>query len=431
MARDTRLAQDITDERARATRLFQAGVDAADPEAATKAALARDDIRAACRPDAGGRLLMIAVGKAAMGMARAAQAALAGDVTCQLIVVTNPENADPARLPAGADLHAAAHPVPDAAGLAAGRAVLTALERCGAGDRVLALISGGGSALLPAPVAGLTLDDKAAVSAALLASGADITEMNLVRQQVSRIKGGGLLRAAAPAPVTALILSDVIGDDLSVIASGPTAPPIGDHAQARALLQARGIWDAMSSPVRAHLEQPDLAPDAGPAPVPPARNHLIGANSVSLRAMQDAAPDAQMHATPLIGDVEDAARHVLSLGRGTHLMGGETTVQLRGQGRGGRNQHMALCVALGAEAAGWGENWVFLSGGTDGRDGPTDAAGGIVDAGSLSRMRAAGLDPQALLADNDSYRALAASGDLLMTGGTGTNVADLQVLVRW
>ena len=422
---------DRADARSEAMRLFQAGVRAADPEGATRAALAAEDIRAACRPDPGGRLLLIAVGKAAMGMARAAHAALADGGPCQLIVVTNPENADPAGLPAGADLHAAAHPVPDAAGLAAGEAVIAALAQCDARDRVLALISGGGSALLPAPVAGLTLADKAAVSAALLASGADITEMNLVRQQLSRLKGGGLLRAAAPAPVTALILSDVIGDDLSVIASGPTAPPIGDHARARALLQARGIWEAMPAPVRAHLEQPDLGHDAGPGPVPPARNHLIGANSVSLRAMHDAAPDAQMHSAPLVGDVEDAARHVLSLGPGTHLMGGETTVQLRGQGRGGRNQHMALCVALGAEAAGWGETWVFLSGGTDGRDGPTDAAGGIVDAGSLARMREAGIDPQALFADNDSNRALAASGDLLMTGGTGTNVADLQVLIRW
>jgi hydroxypyruvate reductase len=289
------------------------------------------------------------------------------------------------------------------------------------------LISGGGSALLPAPALGLTLADKAEVNRLLLASGADITEMNLIRQQLSRLKGGGLLRAAAPARVTALILSDVAGDDLRVIASGPTVAPIGTAAEARAALVARGVWDRLPDAVRLHLER---APE--PAPLPEAENRLIGSNAISVAAMAEAAPGARVVEAPLVGDVADAAVGIwdTASGPGIWLFGGETTVVLRGEGLGGRNQELALRVALEAEARGVAGPWVFLSGGTDGRDGPTEAAGGIVDPGSLGRMRAAGVDPAEYLARNDSNAALAASGDLLVTGATGTNVADLQVLIR-
>jgi hydroxypyruvate reductase len=396
-----------------ALRLFRAGVAAADPAAGVARAL--EGWR---RPS--GRLLLVAVGKAAARMTRAALPLAGPDAA---IVVTNDGNA--AEIP-GARLFVAGHPVPDARGLAAAEAVIAAAAALGPGDGLLALISGGGSALLPAPVAGVSLADKAAVNRLLLASGAPIEAMNLVRQNLSRLKGGGLARLAHPAAVTALILSDVIGDDLRAIASGPTVAPLGDAAAAAAVLRARGLWDAVPATVRAHLAAAPPAP-----PVPPADNRLIGSNARSVAAMAAAAPGARVAAEPLTGDVAAAAARILAEGRpGITLWGGETVVTLRGRGLGGRNQELALRVALLAEAAGgWPTGWAFLSAGTDGRDGPTDAAGGLVDAGSLARMRAAGIDPAARLADNDSHRALAAAGDLVVTGGTGTNVADLQVLI--
>jgi len=408
----------MQDLRARAVRIFQAGVAAADPYEGVRQALQSNPL---ARVE--GTVFVIAFGKAARRMAEAALATLAAPGP--VLVVTNYENAAPLK---GARVMAAGHPVPDENGAAAARAVLELLARAGTRDQVLALISGGGSALLPAPVAGVTLADKAAVSAALLASGADITQINLVRQQLSRLKGGGMARAAAPARCRALILSDVVGDDLRAIASGPTAPPLGGPAEARAVLRARGVWDRLPASVTrvlAHV-QPALPP------LPEVVNQLIGSNRQSIAAMAAAAPGADVCPTPLVGDVSDACTRILDFARqpGTFLFGGETTVTLRGDGRGGRNQELALRLAMQAQSAGWQGDWVFLSGGTDGRDGPTDAAGGLVDAGTLTRLRAAGLDAAALLARNDSYTALKAAGDLLTSGPTGTNVADLQVLIR-
>ena len=390
--------------------LFHAGLAAANPAAAVRRALAL-----AQRPD-----LILAVGKAAVGMARAA---LEIHGAVETLVVTNDENATD--LP-GATVLASGHPVPDQRGAAAAERLLARLSLMQPGQRVLALISGGGSALLPAPVAGVSLADKATVSRLLLASGAEITQMNLVRQQLSRLKGGGLLRAAHPAHVTALILSDVVGDDLRAIASGPTTAPLGTRTDARAILLAHGLWASLPASVRTHLD----ALEAPLPPLPEAENILIGSNALSLAAMAAAEPTARLAPPPLTGDVADAAARVAASPPGITLFGGETTVILKGKGCGGRNQELALRVALLAEARGWAGPWVFLSGGTDGRDGPTDAAGAVVDQGSLARMRQMGIDPGERLLQNDSYPCLAASGDLLITGGTGTNVADLQVLIR-
>ena len=396
------------DMRAQALRIFQAGVAAADPVAAVDRALARGMDRPA---------LIVAVGKAARAMAQAALARFSG-VRC--IVVTNYENA---KALDGAEVFAAGHPVPDANGARAAQAVIAALQA--ADGPVLALISGGGSALLPAPAAPLTLADKQAVNALLLASGLDITGMNLIRQQLSDLKGAGFLRQAAPHQVTALILSDVVGDDLSVIASGPTVAPIGTAQDAVDLLQARGLWEQVPQAVRDHLGTPREA-----VPLPPATNILIGSNTQSVAAMAAAEPNAHVIPDPVEGDVRDAARLICDqAGPGVTLWGGETTVQLRGTGRGGRNQELALWIAEEAAARGW-TDWTCLQGGTDGRDGPTDAAGGLVDDGTLDRIAAAGGDVQALLANNDSYAALELAGDLLITGATGTNVADLGVLIR-
>ena len=414
--------------RSEARRLFDVALTAAEPGAAVRRALAT-------APVEGRRVWIVAVGKAARSMAEAAKTQLAlsgkasGPVAASgaiagVIVVTNAENAAPLD---GAELHVAGHPVPDEGGLRAAEAVEAMLRRTASDDVVFALISGGGSALLPAPVAGLTLADKAEASRLMLGAGLDITEMNMVRQHLSRLKGGGLARRAAPARVLALILSDVIGDDLRVIASGPTVAPICTRDEARVLLEERGLWARMPEAVREALNRPE-----DDSPPPTAENRLIGSNRRSLEAMREASGGV-IWSEALVGDVCNAADLLVGrmraapAGRVLALCGGETTVNLRGQGKGGRNQELALRVAAGME--GVTRPWVFLSGGTDGRDGPTDAAGGLVDGGTLSRIEAAGGDWRALLKDNDSHRALRLSGDLLVTGGTGTNVADVQIVI--
>ncbi len=392
------------------TALFQIGVQAAKPADAVHKALAE-------LPDFA-PTQVIAFGKAACAMAGAALETL--PKPRHAMVVTNPENAAPL---AGAEIFVAAHPVPDEQGLRAACTVMTMLEKADAGDSILALISGGGSALLPAPMPGLSLADKAEVSRLLLGAGLDITMMNAVRQHLSRLKGGGFLRMASPARVTALILSDVIGDDLRAIASGPTAAPILPRADVVALLRDAELWERLPTTARTILARPD--PDAD---LPAARNILIGSNAKSLEAMAGARQDALRDPIPLVGDVNEAAQRVVAQlrnGPGLTLMGGETTVRLRGTGRGGRNQELALRVALALDGQ---AGWRFLSAGTDGRDGPTEAAGAIVDGGTCARIRAKGGDPVALLANNDSFAALEGAGDLLITGGTGTNVADLQIL---
>ena len=423
-------APDNIDLRTIVRDLFVKACRAADPSLALRDQL---DQRPFPQPDPGGRHIVIAVGKAAIAMMSEALRHLPAPPETLAITVTNYENHT--EIP-GVTGFAAGHPVPDENGLAAGRAVISALSAATARDRVIALISGGGSALLPAPAEGLTLADKAKVNQLLLAAGADITEMNLIRQQLSSLKGGGMPRLAAPAPVTGYILSDVIGDDLRVIASGPTSTPIGSAPEAVELLQARGIWAALPQTVQNHLAH------AKPAQTPtPASNFLIGSNGQSLAAVQEAARNIvkdwyiRIVTDQLTGDVAEAAATILAAiadapkGQSLCLIfGGETTVTLRGDGLGGRNQELALRVAMAMPEM--DNNWVFLSGGTDGRDGPTDAAGGLVDSGTLARMRATGKDPDALLANNDSNAALAAAGDLLITGSTGTNVADVQIFLR-
>ena len=404
----------VTDLRNEALRLFQIAIDAADPAKALAA-----QCSAPLSAPSGGRLILVAVGKAAVPMMEQALSMTTG--AADALVITNYENA---REISGANVIAAGHPVPDENGLTGAKAMAALLETATENDRVIAMISGGGSALMPLPVDGISLADKAATNEILLGAGFDITQMNLVRQQLSQMKGGGMARIAAPAKIEAYILSDVVGDDLRTVASGPTVAPIGTKADARALLSA--VWEQLPQSVRDHLSQ-DIAPNAAPL----GQNHLICSNRKSLEAMQAARPDAQIINDRLEGNVADVAPLLAKIARTTPgpavlLFGGETTVTLTGSGKGGRNQDLALRIAL-SEIEG---DWVFLSGGTDGRDGPTDAAGGIVDAGSAQRMIAAGVNPQALLENNDAYAALEASDDLVMTGGTGTNVADVQILLK-
>ena len=403
---------------------FQAAIDQADP----KAAVARH--MTALSHNANGRVIVIAAGKAAPAMLRGAMAQLGQNI--EAICVTHKENQDRIE---NIPFFNSGHPIPDDVGLKATQMITEILARTTADDHVIALISGGASALLPAPAQGISLADKQALNAALLASGLDIVEMNMIRQQVSTLKGGGLLRQAAPAHVSAYILSDVVGDDLRAIASGPTVAPLGTKTSARERLQQVGAWYTLPASITVHMQGPDVNDD-----LPKATNTLVGSNRQSVEAAAaHLRPDFNVIAIddPLVGDVDTAAQTIITaldnqlpVSAPTAIVwGGETTVQLQGDGRGGRNQEMALLVAQHLNDCNPTQGIHFLSGGTDGRDGPTDAAGAIVDAGTWARITDAGLDPAALLANNDSYAALQASGDLLITGATGTNVADIQILM--
>lgn len=403
---------------------FQAAIDQADP----KAAVARH--MTALSHNANGRVIVIAAGKAAPAMLRGAMAQLGQNI--EAICVTHKENQDRIE---NIPFFNSGHPIPDDVGLKATQMITEILARTTADDHVIALISGGASALLPAPAQGISLADKQALNAALLVSGLDIVEMNMIRQQVSTLKGGGLLRQAAPAHVSAYILSDVMGDDLRAIASGPTVAPLGTKTSARERLQQVGAWDTLPASITVHMQGPDVNDD-----LPKATNTLVGSNRQSVEAAAaHLRPDFNVIAIddPLVGDVDTAAHTIITaldnqlpVSAPTAIVwGGETTVQLQGDGRGGRNQEMALLVAQHLNDCNPTQGIHFLSGGTDGRDGPTDAAGAIVDAGTWARITDAGLDPAALLANNDSYAALQASGDLLITGATGTNVADIQILM--
>ena len=418
---------DLPALRTAAAQAFRAAVRRADPGLALTDCTDRSGLP---RPSGDGKTIVIAVGKAAPAMMRALIPHIAGPRV--LICVTHRENTDTV---AGTEVFRAGHPVPDEVGAQAALRVQAALQETTAGDVVIALISGGGSALLPAPPPGVSLEDKQALNRCLLGSGLNINMMNAVRQQVSMLKGGGMLHLAAPAPVTAYILSDVIGDDLRAIASGPTVSPIATRAEVRDLLARTGIMASLPESIRHHLRQPE----ARTTP-PEAQNHLIGGNRESLAAAAAAlAPRfaASVEAEPLVGDVSAAAttiyetlmRRVDAPGPTAVIWGGETTVTLRGDGLGGRNQEMALRLACLMDRAPVSRPWVFLSAGTDGRDGPTDAAGGIVDQATIARISAAGGAPEALLARNDSNAALRMADDLFITGATGTNVADIQVLL--
>ncbi|MEE7626244.1 glycerate kinase [Methylobacter sp. Wu8] len=420
-----------------ALRIFQAGIAAADPYQAVKHCLAPklfDDYS---------KIHLIAFGKAACAMAQAAQEIIpAGKLADRGIAVTNYENVSSVD---NVDVIGAAHPLPDAAGLKAAQLIAERVQNAQQNELVLVLVSGGGSALIPYPAGRISLQEKIAATDLLLASGAAINQVNCVRKHLSQLKGGGLARMAAPASLHALILSDVLGDDLSAIASGPTVADGTTYADAIEVLKANGVWDQVPSNVRQHLEQGDLShiaetPKPGDAIFNNTGHTLVGSNTISVNAMLQAAQKlgykTELYSDHLCGEAREEAEKLATHAKALTvnqpialLAGGETTVTLKGAGRGGRNQEMALAFAIAAEQQGLTGNWAFLSGGTDGRDGPTDAAGGIVDRDTIKRMTQAGVNPTGLLENNDSYTALKASGDLVNTGATGTNVADLQILL--
>lgn len=406
--------------------LFLAGVAAVEPARCVRDHLERDDALLAGGIAFGpGRLLVVAFGKAAPAMTRGL-VETSGRRVDDGVVVTHA--AAEAPLP----LVVAGHPLPDAGSVRGGREALRIAAAAGPADLLVVLVSGGGSSLLEVPAGALDLDDLVATNRALLRSGADIVEINAVRKHLSAVKGGRLAEAARRCRLLTLVLSDVVGDPLDVIASGPTVPDPTTYADALEVLERRRIAEEVPAAVVAHLR--DGA--AGRVPETPKEAHprhvlrIVGNGAQAAEAVVAAARErgliAEVVSTTLVGEAREVGPSAAAArvpGVDVLVWAGETTVTVRGDGRGGRNQEAALAAALAIEGTGT----TFLAAGTDGIDGPTDAAGAVVDGGTVPRGSAAGLDAWDHLARNDAYPYLAATGDLLVTGPTGTNVADLWI----
>mgnify|MGYP006278206651 CR=1 FL=1 len=429
--------------------LFNRGVLAADPYPVIKKTISQtsQQIRLGRIEGNWDRIHILAIGKAACKMLSATLEQIsASNIVFPVIAVTNSENVYPI---AGADVYVSGHPNPDQHGIVATQAVIKKLNDCKPGELLLVLLSGGGSALLPAPAPTIELSDKIALNHLLLASGADINEINCVRKHCSTLKGGGLARHAQGADVVCLAVSDVMNDDPSSIASGPTQADPTCFTDAIHILEKYALWNAVPDSIKHYLSEgaKGLRPETLKA-----CNELLGlnhfeiiaSNKQSVTAITEALNNTNYHLGIIINELKGEASQVAGLlaeqikssvnnVKNTPfalLAGGETTVTIGSEsGLGGRNQELALAFAMHVERIGLNGHWCFLSAGTDGRDGPTDAAGAIVDHNTLTRVRAAGFDPDQALKAHNSYAALDSSHDLLRTGATGTNVADLQILL--
>ncbi|AZO49521.1 MAG: DUF4147 domain-containing protein [Mesorhizobium sp.] len=419
----------MTDPKSFLTSIFNAAVAAADPEKTI-----RDHLPA--RPK--GRTIVIGAGKGSAQMAAAFEKVWDGPIE-GLVVTRYGYGAKCERI----EIIEAAHPVPDAAGLEASRRLLEKVRGLTPDDLVVALISGGGSALLPSPAPGLALADEIAVNEALLASGAPIAAMNTIRKHVSTIKGGRLAAAAHPAKVVSLVVSDIPGDNPALVASGPTVPDTGSREDALASISACGM--KLPAAVMAHINSPTADAPRPDDPVFAGNEvHLIASAGVSLEAAAAEAKRQGIEAVILSDSIEGEAREV----GGVHaaiarevatrdrpfakpvliLSGGETTVTLRAKGKGGRNSEFLLAFAI---AIGGLDGIHALAADTDGIDGSEDNAGAFADGSTVARMRAAGIDAKAMLAGNNAWTAFNAIGDLFVPGPTGTNVNDLRaILVR-
>jgi glycerate 2-kinase len=390
------------------------------------------------------KIWVLGAGKASAAMASAIEGLLARSVSGGLINVPDGIESHLRRV----ELQPCGHPIPDERGEAGARRMLEIARAAGPRDLLIALISGGASALLPAPAPPLTLEGKQQLTRQLLACGATIHEMNTVRKHLSLIKGGQLAQAAYPAKLHTLMISDVVGDDPEVIGSGPTVPDPSTVADAKRILKKYGI--VASAELKQALHE---TPKPGDPLFRDARYRIIASNKQAIAAAAKCAQELGYHtrvlSTTVQGETRDAAfehaeiaRRIIETGLliqtnrpirlpACLLSGGETTVTVRGNGMGGRNQEFVLAAILALYQAGSGAAGpvTVLSAGTDGIDGPTDAAGAIADSSTLARAAALGLDARGLLDNNDSYHFFEPLNALLKTGPTGTNVADVRILL--
>lgn len=419
--------------RRQALRIFQAALRAAEPAAAVLRHVHLEDdvlIAGVRRYDLRSfrNIYVIGAGKASARMAVALERLLGARITGGLI------NAPDAVKLRRIEINEAGHPIPDRRGVAGAKRIAQIATQAGADDLVICLISGGASALLPLPAPGITLAKKQKITRSLLHSGATIHEVNCVRKHLSAIKGGKLARLAYPATLVTLILSDVIGDHLHAIGSGPTVPDPTTLADARAIC----------AKYRIGLEFPELDETPKPGDRIFSKSHyvLVGSNALAVEAAALEARRLGFNTLVLSTFVEGEAREAARVHAGIAkeirasgqpvkppacvITGGETTVTVRGKGLGGRNQEFALAAALNIAGM---RDTLILSAGTDGIDGPTGAAGAVADGTTVRRAEALGLDAAAFLANNDSHRFFEALGDLIETGPTGTNVADIQLIL--
>ena len=428
--------------------IFDAALKAVDPAAATRRHVVREGNRLViggipCDLDRFDRVYIVGAGKAGAVMAGAMESILGGRLTGGVVNVKY-GHATPLRR---VELVEAGHPIPDAAGVAGTEKIVGLLERLGEKDLVFCLLSGGGSALLPLPAGEVTLEEKGAVTDRLLQCGATINETNTVRKHISRVKGGQLARLASPARLVSLVLSDVIGDPPDIIASGPTVPDESTYSDCRDILRKYGLEGALPPSVIRHLDagaegnEPET-PGAGDPVFDHTQTVLIANNRQALEAARAEAKkrgyNALVLSSSIDGETREVARVYAAMAREIErhgdpvrspacvISGGETTVTLKGGGKGGRNQEFVLAAVAGIEGL---ERTVVFSAGTDGTDGPTDAAGAVADGQTLARAVELGLDAGASLDDNDAYHFFEPLGDLVITGPTRTNVMDLRLLL--
>ncbi len=390
------------------------------------------------------RIICVGAGKAGAPMAQAIEDILGERLEGGVVVVKDGHGGPTARV----EILEAAHPVPDERGVAAARRIAELLESADESTLVICLISGGGSALMVAPAEGITLEDKQATTKLLLACGADIREINAIRKHLSRLKGGGLARLAAPARVVTLIISDVVGDPLDAIASGPTVGDTSTWAECAQIVERYGLWEklppAVAERIRAGAEgRVAETPKPGDELFKGVINLIVANNRMALAAAMDKARKlgyaAAILSSTIEGETRDVARVHGAIAREARmhsqplappcclLSGGETTVSLGEEfGTGGRNQEFALAAAFEIEGL---EQVLVASLGTDGTDGPTDAAGAWADGRTLERARALGLDPAQALARHDAYPFFKAIDGLMITGPTRTNVMDMRIIL--
>ena len=434
--------------RSDAQRIFAAGVAAVDPVTAVQRAVrcegeslvvaeTRYDLRRYVH------FYVIGAGKAGATMAQGLETVLSNRISTGAVTIKYDHTVPVKQVV----LREAGHPIPDAAGVQGAQAIMQLAQRAGAEDLVFCLLSGGGSALLPAPVPGITLAEKQKLTGALLACGASIDEINTIRKHLSQIKGGQLARHVAPATLITLVLSDVVGDRLDVIASGPTVPDPSTFQDCLDLLARYHLMAQVPASILTHLQQGQAGarpetPKSGDVTFVQGQTVIVGSNRTALLAARQMAEELGYGTLVLSAMIQGEAREVARVHAAMAqeirasamplappvcvLSGGETTVTLKGNGKGGRNQEFALAAAL--DLAGL-DRVVLLSAGTDGTDGPTDAAGAFADGQTVAKAQALGLQPEHYLRRNDSYNFFATLGDLLHTGPTGTNVMDMHLLL--